>query len=116
MKHILSILLIAFTATVSAQVTLVGNSSGGSSVVVEAGDSLTTSNATVTLSARITGSPTNYYWTHNGLGSIADSTSKRTTYTVNASDTVIWFDIVAFYNFRGILDTIYDRRVVTIPE
>jgi hypothetical protein len=114
MKHILLISALFLSLTANCQVVLVGTSGGGASPNVTAGDSLTTSDATVSLKGIITGSPTNYYWSHNGLGTIADSTKLNTTYTVHANDTVIWFDLVGFYNFSGVLDTAYDRRVVTI--
>jgi hypothetical protein len=116
MKHTLSILLILLSLTSYSQVVLVG-SDKGSAPTVEAGDSLTAiSPTTISLSARITGSPTSYYWTHNGQGTIADSSKLNTTYTVHASDTVIWFDLVGYFNFNGVLDTAYSRRVITISE
>jgi hypothetical protein len=115
MKHLLIILSLFFSTTLMSQVTQVGTS-GGEKPNVIAGDSLTTSEATVSLKGIITGSPTNYYWVHNGLGTIADSSKLSTTYTVHASDTVIWFDLVGYFNFSGVLDTAYSRRVITISE
>ena len=114
MKRLTTILFVlALTLACKAQVTLVGEKAA--KIVVDAGDSLTSvSPTTIALAGKITGHPTDYYWTHDGLGSIADSTRKNTSYTVSLSDTVIHFDLVAFYNFSGVLDTVYHRRVVTI--
>jgi hypothetical protein len=113
MRYLL-IILSFFTLTLQAQVTQVGTS-GGEKPNVIAGDSLTAvSPTTIRLSGRVSGNPTNFYWSHNGLGTIADSSKLITTYTVHANDTVIWFDLVSFFNFSGVLDTVYDRRVVNV--
>jgi hypothetical protein len=115
MKNILIILALFLSGIVSGQVTLVGEKAA--KIVVNAGaDATVIQPTTIQLSGKLTGHPTDYYWTHNGLGTIADSTKLNTTYTVHANDTVIWFDLVGYFNFSGVLDTAYHRRVVTIIE